>query len=60
MHRKILEGEVISNGGVVVEKKFYVKPLIEKQYGLDFSREIIEGSNKDIYCRQCSGCPGCR
>lgn len=38
----------------------YEKPLFEKQESMDFPMEIIEKFNNGRFCKQCSGCHGCR
>jgi len=42
------------------KKKTYEKPILKKEKTMNFPIEIINGSNKRIVCRQCSGCHGCR
>lgn len=44
----------------IFKKKKYVKPIIKKEDIMTFPKEIIAGANKQVVCRQCSGCHGCR
>ncbi|MBU2601800.1 MAG: hypothetical protein KKA32_06485 [Actinobacteria bacterium] len=40
--------------------KTYEKPAIKKQVGMEFPLRGIEGVSKELACRQCSSCHGCR
>lgn len=43
------------------KKKVYEKPILKKEETMKFPVEIInESSEKEIVCKQCSGCHGCR
>lgn len=43
-----------------IKKKVYEKPIVRKQMKMDFPLQIINASNRELACRQCSSCHGCR
>lgn len=40
--------------------KAYEKPQIRKQDKMKFALRGVENVNKELACRQCSSCHGCR
>lgn len=42
------------------QKLAYEKPIIEKENKMTFPFEIIQARGKQIICKQCSSCHGCR
>jgi hypothetical protein len=40
--------------------KAYAKPEILKQEKMDFPLRGVQGDGKELACRQCSSCHGCR
>jgi hypothetical protein len=46
----------------VAEKKAktYEKPQLKRQEKMTFPLRGVEGSDKQLACRQCSSCHGCR
>lgn len=53
-------------GGHVVEKKAtkpkqpYEPPIVAKEKQMTFPLRLLTGSGKEIVCKQCSACHGCR
>ncbi len=44
---------------VVLKKRPYKKPFLQKEKGMNFPIKIINEAGKGV-CKQCSGCHGCR
>jgi len=42
------------------KKRAYEKPIIKKQLRMVFPLKIINAANRELSCRQCSSCHGCR
>jgi hypothetical protein len=44
----------------MTESQPYEKPTITKLTTMSFPLEIINANGKQVVCRQCSSCHGCR
>lgn len=43
-----------------VLKILYEKPTVVKEKKMTFPLEIIQANGKQVVCKQCSSCHGCR